>query len=156
MNADFKAIALKLGLPETATEAEILARIGILQGHQTANMELRKQLDEIRLASVTQMVDDAIKAGKFNADKREHFIGLGKTMGADSLKLTLDSMAAATKPMQLLNTGGGGASSAGMASGQWGKLSEVPESQLKLMRENDPARYRELYKAEYGIDCPKF
>lgn len=129
MNADFKAIALKLGLPETATEAEILARIGILQGHQTANMELRKQLDEI---------------------------GLGKTMGADSLKLTLDSMAAATKPMQLLNTGGGGASSAGMVSGQWGKLSEVPESQLKLMRENDPARYRELYKAEYGIDCPKF
>ena len=53
MNADFKAIALKLGLPETAAEAEILARIGILQGHQTANMELRKQLDEIRLASVT-------------------------------------------------------------------------------------------------------
>lgn len=156
MNADFKAIALKLGLPETATETEILARIGILQGHQTANMELRKQLDEIRLASVTQMVDEAIKAGKFNADKREHFIGLGKTMGADSLKLTLDSMATATKPMQLLNTGGGGASSAGMASGQWGKLSEVPESQLKLMRENDPARYRELYKAEYGIDCPKF
>ena len=84
MNADFKAIALKLGLPETATETEILARIGILQGHQTANMELRKQLDEIRLASVTQMVDEAIKAGKFNADKREHFIGLGKTMGADS------------------------------------------------------------------------
>ena len=34
MNADFKAIALKLGLPETATETEILARIGILQGHQ--------------------------------------------------------------------------------------------------------------------------
>ena len=33
-------------------ETEILARIGILQGHQTANMELRKQLDEIRLASV--------------------------------------------------------------------------------------------------------
>ena len=28
MNVDFKAIALKLGLPETATEADILARIG--------------------------------------------------------------------------------------------------------------------------------
>ena len=42
MNADFKAIALKLGLPETATEAEILARIGILQGFQNANEELRR------------------------------------------------------------------------------------------------------------------
>lgn len=155
MNADFKAIALKLGLPETVTEAEILARIGILQGYQTANIELRKQLDEIRLASVTQLVDDAIKAGKFNADKREHFIGLGKTMGADSLKLTLDSMAAATKPMQLLG-GAGNMPGGAVPKGQWNKLREVPESELKLMRKNDPDKYRALYKAEYGIDCPKF
>lgn len=137
MNADFKAIALKLGLPETATEAEILARIGILQGHQTANMELRKQLDEIRLASVTQMVDEAIKAGKFNADKREHFIGLGKTMGADSLKLTLDSMAAATKPMQLLNTVEA-VRRVPHGIGTVGQTERGAESQLKLMRENDP------------------
>ena len=156
MNENFKAIALKLGLLETATEAEILAKIGILQGHQAANVELRKQLDDMKLAGVTQMVDDAIKAGKFNADRKEHFIGLGKTMGADALKVTLDSMAVAVKPMQLLNTGGGGAAGAGGASGQWGKLSEVPEAQLKLMRENDPDRYRQLYKAEYGIECPKF
>lgn len=155
MNVDFKAIALKLGLPETATEAEILAKVGILLEFQTANLELRKQLDDIKLAGVTQMVDDAIKAGKFNADKKEHFITLGKTMGAEGLKLTLDSMAVVTKPMQLLNPGGG-AAGGGMAAGQWGKLSEVPEAQLKLMRESDPDRYRALYKAEYGIDCPKF
>ena len=67
MNVDFKAIALKLGLPETATEADILGKVGILLGFQTANVELRKQLDEIKLAGVTQMVDEAIRAGKFNA-----------------------------------------------------------------------------------------
>lgn len=150
MNVDFKAIALKLGLLETATEAEILAKVGILLGYQTANTELRTQLDTIKLAGVTQMVDDAIKAGKFNANKKDHFINLGKTVGAESLKLTLDSMAVVTKPMQLLNTGGG------MATGQWNKLSEVPEAQLKLMRENEPDKYRALYKAEYGIECPKF
>lgn len=155
MNVDFKAIALKLGLPETATETDILAKIGILQEFQTANTELRKQLDTIRLAAVTQMVDDAIKAGKFNADKKEHFIKLGETIGADALKLTLDSMVAATKPMQLLKPGGG-AGGGGNVPGQWSKLSEVPEAQLKLMRENDPDKYRMLYKAEYGIDCPKF
>ncbi len=154
MNVDFKAIALKLGLPETATEAEILAKVGILLGYQTANTELRTQLDTIKLAGVTQMVDDAIKAGKFNANKKDHFINLGKTVGAESLKLTLDSMAVVTKPMQLLNTGGGAAG--GMATGQWNKLSEVPEAQLKLMRENEPDKYRALYKAEYGIECPKF
>lgn len=155
MNVDFKAIALKLGLPETATEAEILAKVGILLGYQTANVELRSQLDAMKLAGVTQMVDDAIRAGKFNADKKEHFINLGKTMGAEGLKLTLDSMAVVTKPMQLLNPGGN-AAAGGMAAGQWNKLSEVPEAQLKLMRENDPEKYRALYKAEYGIECPKF
>ena len=155
MNVDFKAIALKLGLPETATEAEILAKVGILLGYQTANTELRTQLDAMKLAGVTQMVDDAIKAGKFNADKKDHFINLGKTIGAESLKLTLDSMAAVTKPMQLINPGGG-ATGGGMAPGQWNKLSEVPEAQLKLMRENEPDKYRALYKAEYGIECPKF
>ena len=136
-------------------KAEILAKVGILLGYQTANTELRTQLDAMKLAGVTQMVDDAVKAGKFNADKKDHFINLGKTIGAESLKLTLDSMAAVTKPMQLINPSGG-ATGGGMATGQWNKLSEVPEGQLKLMRENEPDKYRALYKAEYGIECPKF
>lgn len=151
MNEQLKAIALKLGLTETATEADILARIGVLQGHETANKELREQLDKIKLAGITRMVDDAVTAGKFTADKREHFINLGKAVGAESLKLTLDSMAAATKPMQLINPVG---SPGGTPSGGWTKLSEVPAEQLKLMRANDPDRYRALYKAEYGIECP--
>ena len=150
MNELLKTIALKLGLQETATEVDVLACIGVLQGHEKANAELRKQLDGIKLAGITTMVDDAIKAGKFNDDKRDHFINLGKTVGVESLKLTLDSMAAAVKPMQLINTGNTGAAPAG----KWSKLSEVPADQLKLMRENDPDRYRALYKAEYGIECP--
>ena len=152
MNEHLKSIALKLGLPETASEADILARIGVLQGHETANAELRKQLDEIKLAGITRMVDDAVTAGKFTADKKEHFINLGKAVGAESLKLTLDSMATAAKPMQLLNPGGHPGKS---PAGQWTKLSEVPADELKLMRANDPDRYRSLYKAEYGIECPK-
>ena len=135
MNEQLKSVALKLGLAETATEADILARIGVLQGHETANAELRRQLDEIKLAGITRMVDDAVTAGKFTADKKEHFINLGKAVGAESLKLTLDSMAAATKPMQLLNPGGSPGSA---PSGPWAKLSEVPTEQLKLMRANDP------------------
>lgn len=152
MNEQLKSVALKLGLPETATEADILARIGVLQGHETANAELRKQLDEIKLAGITRMVDEAVAAGKFTADKKEHFVNLGKAVGAESLKLTLDSMASAAKPMQLIRQG----VSPGMApAGQWAKLSEVPAEELKLMRRNDPDRYRALYKAEYGIECPK-
>lgn len=158
MNEQFKAIALKLGLPETATEAEILNRIGIVLAYQTANVELRKQLDELKLAGVTAMVDDAVKAGKFNADKRDHFIKLGKALGAEELKLTLDAMATVTKPMDIV---GGGAGAAGMSlgkgavPGQWKKLGEVPEAQLKLMRETNPEMYKQLFEAEYGIECPQ-
>lgn len=158
MNEQFKAIALKLGLPETATETEILNRIGIVLGYQTANVELRKQLDEMKLAGVTVMVDDAIKAGKFNADKREHFIALGKTMGTDGLKTTLDAMATAVKPMDIVGGGTGAANmqlGKGVVPGQWKKLSEVPEAQLKLMRETNPEMYKQLFQAEYGIDCPE-
>lgn len=156
MNEQFKAIALKLGLPETATEAEILNRIGIVLAYQTANVELRKQLDELKLAGVTSMVDDAVKAGKFNADKRDHFIKLGKTLGTEELKLTLDAMATVTKPMDIV--GGGAASmqlSKGIVPGQWKKLGEVPEAQLKLMRETNPEMYKQLFEAEYGIECPE-
>lgn len=158
MNEHFKAIALKLGLPETATETEVLNKIGIMLGYQTANTELRRQLDEMKLAGVTSMVDDAIKVGKFNADKREHFIKLGKTLGTDELKLTLDAMATVTRPMDILGGGAGAAAmqpGKGAVPGQWKKLSEVPEAQLKLMRESNPDMYKQLFQAEYGIDCPE-
>lgn len=158
MNEHFKAIALKLGLPETATETEVLNKIGIMLGYQTANTELRRQLDEMKLAGVTSMVDDAIKVGKFNADKREHFIKLGKTLGTDELKLTLDAMATVTRPMDILGGGAGAATmqpGKGAVPGQWKKLSEVPEAQLKLMRESNPDMYKQLFQAEYGIDCPE-
>jgi hypothetical protein len=153
MDVDFKAIALKLGLPETATENEILSKVSILLGFETANTTLRKELDDIKLAGVTRMVDDAIKLGKFNADKRNHFIELGKTAGAESLKLTLDAMQVAVKPTDII--AGGGAAGGMRLGGQWKKLSEVPAEQLKLMREQNPDQYMALYKAEYGVDCPK-
>lgn len=156
MNEHFKAIALKLGLPETATEAEILNKIGIVLTYQTANAELRKQLEDMKLVGITSMVDDGIKAGKFNADKREHFISLGKAMGIDGLKLTLDAMATVTKPMDIVGGGANGSMQLGkgVVPGQWKTLGEVPETQLKLMRETNPEMYKQLFKAEYGIDCP--
>ena len=40
---DYKAIALKLGLPETAGENEILSSIDVLNGYKTANQQLRSE-----------------------------------------------------------------------------------------------------------------
>ena len=56
MNADFKAIALKLGLPETATETEILARIGILQGPVSYTHLFSHRLTDWRLTPVSSTI----------------------------------------------------------------------------------------------------
>lgn len=146
-----KLIALKLGLPEAASEQEVLAKLDILLGYKTANETLKTELDQLKLAGITQMVDGAITAGKFTADKKEHFLTLGKSIGAESLKLTLDAMQSVTKPMQLVRPTGGASM---QATGEYNKLSDVPAEQLKLMRTENPDQYKALYKAEYGVDCP--
>ena len=156
MNEQLKTIALMLGLADTATLPEVQKQINVLLGYQTANTSLRaekekleKELDTLRLAGITTLVDEAVTSGKIEAGKKAHFIELGKKVGQESLKLTFEAMHGTVKPSMVLNRTGSHA-----ATGEWKKLSEVPVEELKLMRENDPQQYRKLYKAEYGIDCP--
>lgn len=150
---DFKAIALKLGLPETATEAEVLASIGILLGYKTANETLRQEKEQLQLAGITTMVNDACTAGKFTADKKNHFIELGKKVGADSLKLTFESMSVVVKPTDVIYKGTG----MQLAGTQdWKKLGDVPAEKLMELRNTDKTTYMTLYKAEYGVECPQY
>lgn len=162
MDKDLKAIALKLGLPESATESEILSRIELLKGMETANLELKKEIDvqkaekaTLQLSGITAQVDAAITAGKLTADKKDQFITLGKQVGVDTLKLTLDAMVPAVKPMGVIGAGAaGGAGGSGMQlSADWKKLSDVPADKLLELRSEDKPTYMKLYKAEYGIEC---
>lgn len=154
---ELKTIALMLGLAEGATLQEVQQKINVILGYQSANATLRterddlkKQLEAMQLAGVTTLVDDAIKAGKIDATKKDHFINLGKSVGQESLKLTFDAMRASVKPTTVINAGGNG----GATNGKYQKLSEVPLEEMKLMRKEDPQEYRRLYKLEYGVDCP--
>ena len=157
MNEQLKTIALMLGLADTATLPEVQKQINVLLGYQTANATLRtekekleKELDTLRLAGITSLVEEAVTAGKIEAGKKAHFIELGKKVGQESLKLTIEAMHGTVKPSMVLNR-----DTSPTAAGDWKKLSEVPAEELKLMRKNDPQQYRKLYKAEYGVDCPE-
>lgn len=152
---DFKAIALKLGLPETAMEADILSSIGVLLGYKTANETLRLEKEQLQLAGITAMVNDAVTAGKFTADKKDHFIELGKKTGTESLKLTLESMATVMKPTDVINRGVG-MQLAGGGAQDYKKLSEVPAEKVMELRNTDKPTYMKLYKAEYGVECPQY
>lgn len=148
---DYKAIALKLGLPETATENDILSAIEVLLGYKTANEQLRQEKEQMQLAGITAAVETAITERRITADKKDHFVELGKKVGLESLKLTFEAMTPVQKPLDLIHPHAGQAGQDG-----WKKLSDVPADQLMELRENDKPTYMRLYKAEYGVDCPKY
>ena len=154
MNQELQAIALMLGLSTESTLADVQKQVGILLEHKNANEQLRKdvkelqdKLETIQLSGITTMVDEAVKAGKFTADMKGHFVELGKKVGAESLKMTLDAMSVSMKPSTIL------ARHAGASQKEYKTWGEVPEAELKLMREENKELYRKLYKAEFGCDC---
>ena len=146
---DFKAIALKLGLPETADEATILAKIADLQKEAGASVTLKAENDQLKLASITTLVDKAITEKKITVENKEHFLNLGKTIGAEELEKTLAAMSPNVKLSGIINHQGGSPAQ----QGSYTKLSEVPEAELLTMRQSDPETYKRLFKAEYGYEC---
>ena len=148
---ELKTIALKLGLPETADEATVLAKIGELNRTASEAEQLKKDKEALTLAQVTAAVETAIKENRVTADKKEHFINLGKSVGIDTLKATLEAMSPAVKLSQTINPGSGPTPPAGEKS--YSKLSEVPEDELRKLRSENQTEYRRLFRAEYGSEC---
>ena len=148
---ELKNIAHALGLPETADETAVLAKIGELNRSVAEVEQLKKDKDALTLSQVTSAVETAIKENRLTPDKKEHFINLGKTIGIDSLKATLDAMTPAAKLSKTITPSKGGTSPAGQQT--YNKFSEVPEDELRKMRSENPAEYRRLFKAEYGYEC---
>ena len=146
---DLKKLALQLGLPETADEATVLAKIAELQKKAGESITLKAENDELKLASITTLVDAAVNEKKITVENKEHFVNLGKTIGAEELKKTLAAMSPNVKLSGVLSHQGGGSSQ----QGTYTKLSEVPETELLRMRQEDKETYKRLFKAEYGYEC---
>lgn len=146
---DLKKLALQLGLPETADEATVLAKIAELQKKAGESITLKAENDELKLASITTLVDAAVNEKKITVENKEHFVNLGKTIGAEELKKTLAAMSPNVKLSGVLSHQGGGSSQ----QGTYTKLSEVPETELLKMRQENKAEYVRLFKAEYGYEC---
>lgn len=67
---DMKAIALKLGLPETACEQDILTKISVCLALQSENQTLKEELEQIKLSAITDAVKEAVDAKKSQQIKR--------------------------------------------------------------------------------------
>lgn len=145
-----KAIALQLGLPETATDAEIAEKIGEFKTAKEENESLRKEKDELTLASITSLVEKAIGEKRITADKKDEFISLGKEIGVEKLTSVFSAMSPQVKLSAVLGQHGTAKTDVPTT---YKKLSEVPGDKLLEMREQQPDEYKRLYKAEYGMEC---
>lgn len=160
---EVKQLALSLGLKETATEAEVNAEISKLQlaAGKVASLEnqvknLQEQHDDeqkaqeaLQLAAITQAVDTAIQEKRIAATVKDHFVELGKKVGLDSLKLTLQNI-----PAQQKLSGSFRHTSSGefVQTAEYTKLSQVPADKIDDLRDNHREEYIKLFKAEYGIE----
>lgn len=144
-----KAIALQLGLPETATDAEIADRIGALKTAGEENAKLQKENDALTLANITSLVEKAIGEKRIGAENKQQFIDLGKKIGAEDLENVLSAMSPQVKLSAVLGPHG----TAKTETATYKKLSEVPGDKLLEIREQQPDEYKRLYKAEYGMEC---
>lgn len=141
---NMKSIALKLGLAENASEAEIVAKIEAIQLVAGKVTEMEKTVKDQTDAAIIQLVDGAIREKRITADKKEHFVGLGKTVGVEQLQKTIELMAPVTKPTEMIIPGAGGSSAK-----KWGEMDAAERISL---RDGNREEYIKLYKAEYGIE----
>lgn len=118
-----KEILTLLGLPETATEEQVVASLRLLKLKAD-------QADTITLAAVTSAVDAAIAERRIVAENRDHFIALGKSAGLENLTSTLKLMPVQQKPNQVITLGKESASGAGAQPKEYTKLGKRPRQSL--------------------------
>lgn len=144
---ELKAIALALGLSETATEDEVMLACKNSVELRNKNQDLMAELEKAREAAIIELIDKAVTDGRIDVGKKPHFVELGKKVGTESLKETLEAMQPRVKLADMVKP----AATHGQTA-EWKKLSDVPTDQLLALRETDKETYRRLYKAEYGIE----
>ena len=137
-----KEIMQLLGLSETASEQEVANAVRLLK-------EKADKADGLQLASINAIVDAAVADKRITADKKDHFVSLGKSAGIEALRTTLELMHSQQKPTDVIRQTNSVPSDGHKT---FAKLSEVPAEEIASLKENNPTEYARLYKAEYGVE----
>ena len=121
-----------LGLAANATEDDAVAAIKGLQEQNAA----------LNLARITDAVDAAVAEKRITADKKEHFITLGKQSGVENLRTTLSMFAPAQKPTDVIKP----------ANQQTTlKWENCTGEQLEALRKENREEYIRLFKEHFGF-----
>jgi len=142
-NSMNKEILQLLGLSETASEQEAVNALRLLK-------EKADKAESLQFASINALVDGAVADKRITADKKEHFVNLGKSSGIEALRTTLELMQPQRKPTEVIHQTTD--QPAGGEHKTYAKLSDVPASEIPSLKESNPTEYARLYKAEYGVE----
>ena len=145
-----KLVAMQLGLPETATEAEINAKLDELKTAKEENERLQQKNAALTLASITDAVEKAVGEKRITPDKKDEFINLGKEVGQEKLESILSAISPQMKLSAIIGHQGGAST---QQPATYKKLSDVPSAELLTLRKEQPEEYKRLYKEEYGMEC---
>lgn len=145
-----KMVAMQLGLPATATEAEINAKLDELKTAKEENERLQQKNAALTLASITAAVEKAVGEKRITPDKKDEFINLGKEVGQEKLESILSAISPQMKLSSVIGHQGG---SSTQQPATYKKLSDVPSAELLTLRKEQPEEYKRLYKEEYGMEC---
>lgn len=121
----------------------MLEKIAQLRQSADEAVTLRQEAQQRTNEAITALVDTAVSDGKFPADKKNHFVELGKKVGLQSLKDTIDLMTPAQRPSNVISPSN--------QPSEYKTLSDVPADKLETLRKEQPEQYRTLYQKEYGI-----
>lgn len=126
---ELKALALQLGLPETADETAVNAKLAELKAANDEAENIRKENEQLKFSQITASVDGAIAAKKIPADKKQFFLDLGKKVGIETLNATLATMSPTTKLSSALQSEPDGGNF--LTKGPWELRMEEIRNKLK-------------------------
>lgn len=157
---ELKDLAIKLGLKETATEAEVNEKLASLSlaANEVTNLKnqlrtVMEQQQAVELAAVTRAVETAIAEKRLAAGMKDHFVELGKKLGLEQLNLTLSAMQPQGKITATLHrTDNGNIVADPQDYSKYEKLNAVPANVMMDLHDNHHDEFVRLYKAEYGFE----
>jgi len=131
-----KLMAVKMGLPENATQKEIDAKIQAMQSDSNKLKQLEKtnkdQEKDLKAKTIKAMFDKAIKEKRITATQAENMQSWAET-DMEACQDYIDGIKALEKPEVTSSIDGSK------------KFEDYTDQELEELEENDPAKFTALY-----------
>lgn len=157
-----KSVAVYLGLSQDVAENQVLEKIKEKDTELTSTkqeLEQKKQELSQKDEKITELnnklnegqaealVDGAIQAGKITQQERDAYLSLAQN-DYDNTKKVLDNMKGHESINKRLSNSG---SEGGQEKG-FRQLEKENPQYLMQLKQDEPEHYKELFKAEYGVE----